>query len=208
MKQRLLPTKTPTKKCCKPARRCNAWRTRNMASRVSVGVGALVCCTFGYPQDSTPPPGQLIPRSFATPVAPASSTAIPHSEPLALPGGNDARLEVGRVELWADGVPVPEGVSQLIHEIEGQPHTVNELYAAVARIEQIYIDGGYFLTRVVIPPQGAVNGGVLKIRVVPGFIEKINADTLPPPVRDRVQAVLAPLMGQRPLLRTDFERRL
>ncbi len=49
--------------------------------------------------------------------------------------------------------------------------------------------------RVVLPAQQLRDGGDVRLRVVDGLVERVDAAALPPEIRGRIEAVLAPWSG-------------
>lgn len=98
------------------------------------------------------------------------------------------------------------------HQIEaplvGKRITVADIFEFADRLQQIYVRAGYPLVRVVILPQEFENSARIKLRVIDGFIEKMDLEALPPAVRGRVAAVLAPLTHKTHLKQADLERQL
>jgi hemolysin activation/secretion protein len=62
--------------------------------------------------------------------------------------------------------------------------------------------------RVVIPSQEFEGSARIKLRVIDGFVERMDLDALASPVRGRVAAVLAPLQRKTHLKQSELERRL
>ena len=90
----------------------------------------------------------------------------------------------------------------------GKRITVADVFEFADKLQQIYARGGYPLARVVILPQELGASARVKLRVIDGFIEKMNLDGLAPQVRQRVAVVLAPLQGKTHLKQSELERRL
>src|SRR3546814_11674392 len=67
---------------------------------------------------------------------------------------------------------------------------------------------GHTLTRVLVPAQDLRDGATLRLVVVEGFIERVDTDRVPPLVRKRVAALLAPLVGRDDVTLPMIERRL
>lgn len=113
----------------------------------------------------------------------------------------DARVEGGFPSLARD-------TEALIAPLRGKRITVEGLYLIADTLETLYREHGYALVRVTVPPQAIVDGGVLRLMVVDGFIERIDVSTLDPAVQRQVLAVLRPLEGRRQLRGDELERRL
>lgn len=64
------------------------------------------------------------------------------------------------------------------------------------------------MTRVVLPQQSLRDGGTLRVEVVNGFIEDVDATSVPDPVRGRVSQVTAPVVDRAGLTLRELERQL
>ena len=67
---------------------------------------------------------------------------------------------------------------------------------------------GYPLVRVVISPQELGKAARVKLRVVDGFVERIDASAIDALVRPRVVAVVGELLNKRHLTQAELERKL
>jgi hemolysin activation/secretion protein len=175
---------------------------------LAVLLGAWPCSLAA--QTALPSAGQLTPQNFAPQIERTpQGIVLPGLPTNAAPAGADKlQLKVGNIAVEGGDAQFAAATEAALAEVRGRQVSVAELYAAAARIERDYAAGGYFLTRVVIPPQTVKPGGTLRLVVVEGFIESISADALAPRVRDRVSAVLAKLVGRKRLTLEEFERAL
>ncbi len=129
------------------------------------------------------------------------------------------------------GAPVPEGADRLfvtvgavriegalpqmeaandgfVTRLTGQRVAVSEIFAATSQLENAYTNAGFVLSRVVLPQQVLRDGGTLRIVVIDGFVESINADKVPEQARDRVVAITRPLIGKKGVRLNEIERAL
>jgi hemolysin activation/secretion protein len=95
-----------------------------------------------------------------------------------------------------------------VDSLAGKRVRVADAYAVAGAVERYYGSRGYFLTRVVIPPQQVRDGGTLTMRVVDGFIESVDVSALPSRIRSRVESMMAELVGKKQLQYPLVERRL
>jgi hemolysin activation/secretion protein len=115
-------------------------------------------------------------------------------------------LEVARFVI-DDAYPDLAGAARRIFApLQNRPVAVDEIRAAAARLQQAYIDRGHMLTRVDLPSLEVPPGGELRIHVVHGFIERIDTDGLPEPVRPLVLRYVAPLVGLRSVTAGMYQR--
>jgi hemolysin activation/secretion protein len=90
----------------------------------------------------------------------------------------------------------------------GKRITVAELFDFANKLQQLYVRADYPLVRVVIVPQKLGTKARVKLRVIDGYVERIDAKAIAPQVRGRVTAVLAPLYDQHHLTQAILERKL
>jgi hemolysin activation/secretion protein len=85
--------------------------------------------------------------------------------------------------------------------------TVAELQDIVQSITNYYRNSGYILSRAVIPPQHVKNG-VVRVRVIEGYIDKVTVVGTPKGSRSIVAAYGRRISKSRPLQVKDMERYL
>lgn len=158
----------------------------------------------------TPSPGQLAPRTLAPEIQRGpTGVGLPQMDGTEAPRGSEAiPLRVGEILVEGGDPALAAATETAIARIRGRTVAVAEVYAAAAAIEQAYAARGYFLTRVVLPPQNVRHGGTLRLRVIEGYIEGVDTTALPAQARSRVDDVLAGITGRRRLPLGEFERRL
>lgn len=129
--------------------------------------------------------------------------------------GLDAPAGAERLQIRLSGVTIEGGRSELAAEQErlrarltGKRIPASELFAAARDLEAAYARAGYVLTRVLLPAQNLRDGGQLRIVIVSGYVERVDASAVPETVRRRVESVLAPLVGKQELRLVDIERQL
>ena len=160
-----------------------------------------------FAQTNVPSPGQLAPKSFS----PEESTPAP---PLTYPERTrptdvvHLKVTVGRFTVESADPELARLAHRILSRLQGHPVQINAIYAAVAEVEQAYVERGHFLTRLVIPPQHVPVGGELRLRVIRGFIQWVDVEGVPQGFRARAEASLAPLVGRTSLTRAQLERAL
>jgi hemolysin activation/secretion protein len=87
--------------------------------------------------------------------------------------------------------------------------TMAEVAQAVNQVSKRYADAGYVFCSVILPKQN-LDGDRLRIVVVEGYVSdvEVQGDIASEGVRERIRAVVSALVGRKPLLRGDLERRL
>ncbi|KQP77403.1 hypothetical protein ASF60_23125 [Methylobacterium sp. Leaf113] len=117
-------------------------------------------------------------------------------------------MRVRSVRIEGDVESLPAKAAAITARLSGRTVPATALFEAARDLEQAYAAAGYALIRVVLPAQRLVNGSDLRLLVVDGFIERVDASALPPEIRERVAAMLAPLVGERGLSLRRLERRI
>lgn len=162
-------------------------------------------------QTNTPSPGQLVPKTFPPEVSPTGPTPeLPGPEPETHSAVDHVQINFGRFAL-DDSHPDPELdaiADHILSPLRNHPVLTRTLYAAIAEVEENYVQRGHFLTRIVIPPQHVPEGGELRLKVIHGFIQWIDLEGIPAGSQTRVAAILAPLVDNPSITRTAFERAL
>lgn len=98
----------------------------------------------------------------------------------------------------------PQDLRAAFAALIGREVTVGELFAAMAALQQKYLDAGYTLSRVDIPEQ-PLAGGIITVRVIEGYAGKVVVD---PALQSSalVQSVAARIARMRPLNTLMLER--
>ncbi|MCP3469110.1 hypothetical protein NLM33_02080 [Bradyrhizobium sp. CCGUVB1N3] len=153
-------------------------------------------------------PSQVTPQELRPPALTGEQTTILPGTSVTAPPAGDRNMTVLLREVLIDGGFAEVASGGMIAGLSGRRVSVTEIYAVVAELERIYNDAGYPLVRVAVPPQHLVDGSVLRLLVIDGFIEAINVDAVPARARSVVAARTAGLVGRRHLRRAELERAL
>lgn len=129
--------------------------------------------------------------------------------------GLDAPMGAERLKVTPSGLVIEGGRPELADEtatidagLKGKTVTGIDLFAAARRLEEAYAKAGFLLVRVSLPPQTIKDGQPLRLVIIDGTVEAVDASALPRAVRGRIEALLAPLVGKAGLTRAELERRL
>lgn len=178
------------------------------------------CCAFflggaalvGQPSAafSQVAPSQLTPQTLrpAAPIAPGEAPPAGPAPLQAPPGAQSLSFVVGRVAIQGEFPELDAETRALVHTVEGHRVTVAQVYEFAYALEQAYARAGYVLVRVIIPPQKLNDRGAVRIVVVDGFVEQVQVNHLPDPVRALISARMASLIGRRHIKLDEIERRL
>ncbi len=129
--------------------------------------------------------------------------------------GTQAPAGSEQIGITLGGVTIEGALPQMaaandrfVARLTGKQIPVSELFDATASLEEAYAGAGFVLARVVLPQQELADGGTLRVVVVDGFIEQIDVQNVPEPVRARIEGVTKPLVGKRGLTQAELERQL
>jgi hemolysin activation/secretion protein len=163
-----------------------------------------------WAQNNGPSPGQLVPKTLPPEATSPPSMAVPVPE---RPSDIDTEvadldLTVSRFTLADAGPTLAALAERKLGPLRAHKVRVDAIYAAIAELEQTYVDQGHFLTRIMIPPQHVADRGELHLQVIHGFIQWLDLDEVPEAVRVRVSSILTPLVNNPRITRAQFERAL
>lgn len=154
-------------------------------------------------------PSRVTPESLRPPPSPPPTIEVPSGAPTQAPPAA-ANLSVTVGQFAVEGT-FPEFQSQtaaLLDPLRGKRLTVAQIYEAAASLEHAYAAADYVLARVVVPAQKLVDGGVVRLVVVDGVVERVDVSAVPERLRDVVAARMAPVVGKPHLMLDEIERRL
>lgn len=177
-----------------------------MAICAGLGVGSFA----GWARAQVTAPSQLTPQDLRPPALTGEqATVLPGASVAAPPAGNRSMTVLLReVRIGGEFVEVAAAGRTLTTGLSGRRISVTDIYAVASGLERLYHEAGYPLVRVAVPPQRLVDGGVLQLLVIDGFIETINVDAVPSRARSVVAARTAQLVGRRHLRLAELERAL
>jgi hemolysin activation/secretion protein len=174
-------------------------------------VGWLLLCAPALAQlgPNVPAPSQVAPPVIRPPVG-GGHIAIPQ-----VPAGAQIPAQAKQLKFKLLGFSITgefEEFTEQRKELEtglvGKTITVAQVFEFADQLQQIYAKAGYPLVRVVLLPQEFEGAATIKLKVIDGFVERLDLDALAWQVRGRVAAVLAPLQNRTHLTQADLERQL
>jgi hemolysin activation/secretion protein len=153
---------------------------------------------------------QVTPETFAPPQQRLQGALVFSGEPglAAPPGAEELSITLRDVAVEGTLPGLEAETAALRQRLTRGVIPASELFEAAAELEQAYVNSGYPLARVVLPAQELRDGGVLRLAVVDGFVERIDYSAVPEEVRARLQVLTEPLVGQRGLTLSELERRI
>ena len=139
---------------------------------------------------------------------PAAEIAIPEIAPSRPPAGADKiRFVLRGLDIeGATAYPHAE-LEQLYSEFLQKEVTLAQVYDFAAEIQRMYRRDGFFLTRVILPPQTATEGR-LRILVIEGYISDIHLQGDIGPVKKKAEQYLSHVLGEKPIKLETLERAL
>lgn len=182
---------------------------RVVTGRAAIAFASVLLCVGPLPL-SAQSASEITPSTFA-PDAQRLRGAVVFSGERGTrppPGAEKLLINLSGVTINGSLPQMAEANSATQARLSGKTITVAEIFNAASDLENAYAQEGFVLARVVLPAQELRDGGRLRIEVVDGFVEAIDTSTVPEPVRSRIEAITAPLVGQRSLRLPELERQL
>lgn len=152
------------------------------------------------PEQPTSKPEELL--QVTTPENPPPSTATPTD-----PSSEEPKL-VKKIEVKGSTIFNSEQLSKLTSPVEGKIASLEELRQVADAITQLYWGRGYLTSRaILVYPDPAISEGVIQIRVIESYVEKIEIEGTkrinPNYVRSRIALGI-----RKPLATGDIEEQL
>ncbi|ABS61691.1 Polypeptide-transport-associated domain protein ShlB-type [Parvibaculum lavamentivorans DS-1] len=162
----------------------------------------------GVPPLSAPSPGTVL--SPPPPSPELQRREVPElREDLGLPDGSEKVLNfrVSSVRVVGATVIDEKVLSAQFDPLLNRQITAADLRSALDRTNALYTEAGYALGRAFVPVQ-VLQGGVLIVRVVEGYIGEIQIDAADPAVRKMVEGFSRRIVAEQPLRTASLERYL
>lgn len=171
---------------------------------LACGLPAHSLLAQGVPPLSQIPPGQQIEPGLSE-----NRFDFTIGGALAAPAGAESvKIGVGSITLDGGFNPVASGTLALLPK-PGSEVSLKDIYVIAATIQQAYITAGYPLVRVFVPVQKLdQKNAQITLKVISGYIGKVQTDSLDPKIRRVVARFLDPLTGKENLTAAMLERRL
>lgn len=111
---------------------------------------------------------------------------------------DDLQFNVNEVDFDGNDVFTDAALQEYFATLINRPVSLPELNEVVETIEDKYKQAGYFLSRVYIPPQTLENG-VLKVKVIEGFLSELFVEGGTAGNRAKINEVTEGLVNKKPL---------
>lgn len=159
---------------------------------------------------TVPSPSQVAPTTIpATPPTPAR-IMLPQVEAGAAipPGAKALKFHLTGFAVEGEFTELTAARKSLEAPFVGRQVSVAQVFEFATALQAAYVNAGYPLVRVVVSPQELGTAATIRLRVVDGFVERIDAGAIGERARGQVLAVVSSLVGKRHLTQAELERRL
>jgi hemolysin activation/secretion protein len=176
---------------------------------LAVALGGMLLPGVSALAQTVPAPSQVAPP--AIPPAPGGGRIVLPQVPAGAqipPQARQLRFKLTGFDISGEFEELVAARRTIAAPLIGKRVTVADVFEFADKLQQIYVRAGYTLVRVVILPQEFEGSARIKLRVIDGYIEKMDLDTLPAQVRERVTRVLEPLLRKHRLTQAELERQL
>ena len=135
---------------------------------------------------------------------PPSIEFAPQTAP---PGSEEVRFVLQDVVFQGATVFDAEDFRPFYAELIGQEISLAQMYDIARQATVLYRQEGYILSLVIVPPQ-TIEGGVVQLQVIEGFIDSVIIEGDAGGSPERVQAIADQIARERPLTAATLERYL
>ena len=120
-----------------------------------------------------------------------------------------ASIEFQLTDITLDGAVAiqPSVLRSLYADRLGETLQLSEIFKIARAITKVYAEAGYPLSLAYVPIQ-EIENGVVRIRVIEGFIGEIDVSDAPARVRPHLRRLAAKITEERPLTQRSLERYL
>lgn len=153
-------------------------------------------------------PGQVQKRFEAPAVPKAPSAPIAAPRPGAAPveiEERGQRFVLSSVVIEGTTVFDQAALAPLYEDYLAREISLADVEKILAAITKKYRDAGYFLSQAVAPPQ-SVGLGILRIRIIEGYVERVELGGADPGRRSLLQAMAGKITAERPLRLATLQR--
>jgi hemolysin activation/secretion protein len=152
------------------------------------------------PGRNVPPPGPPSPPEFEFNIPSPRRGPVPRAV-------DSITFDVTNIKVVGATVFPPEAFEPFIKPLVGAQAKLSDIIGVADKIEAMYREHGYVLTRAFLPPQ-TVTSGVFQINVGEGFVKAGSVTGGDEASRQRVESYIAPVTTERPTKIDTMERGL
>ena len=173
--------------------------------------GVSAFCVLALPQTGlAQTASEITPESFQPPQIRLQGAVVFTGEPgvQAPPGSENLSISIADVNL-VDAFPeLADANAAYQTRLTRGRIAVSEIFDATSDLEAAYARAGFVLARIVLPVQRLSDGGSLRVLVVDGFVETVEAPQAPTEVRERLEEVTDRIVDKPGLTLRELERAL
>jgi len=154
-------------------------------------------------------PGQIQKRikTPTAPRAPVGEITLPEPGPAPGAAGSAAKFVLVGVEITGSTIYPPAQLSFAYEAFLAKEISLKEVGKILASLTAKYRGDGYILSRAFAPPQN-VEGGILRIQIIEGFVEQVEFTGAKPGGARLLRGFADIIKAQRPLRLAALERNL
>ena len=173
------------------------------------GVTSVALTGGAYGQVQATSPSQQPPGELAGDLTNETVFSLPQVRGVTAPNGaEDTRFVLGNILLEGGQDSLNARALQAAPQA-GINLTIEELFEYAGLVQQLYLEAGYPLARVIVPAQDIQpEGGDFRIQIVNGYIDRIDTSALSEKVSGQVKKMLSPLVGNDTVTAAELERRV
>lgn len=143
-----------------------------------------------------------VPKSNAKAFVPGQRNLI------APDGAEQIRFELQELEVIDANAVSTEVLATAYEQYFGKQVSLTDLYVIANQITTLYRNNGYVLSQAIVPAQEINASGVAKIRVVEGYINRIDVTGIDDKKQARIKKITDKIRQSQPLHAKDLERYL
>lgn len=117
------------------------------------------------------------------------------------------KLKLNRVDIDGVSVFAENEIESIYSDSLGKEITLAEVYQFAEKITAYYGNQGYLLSRAIVPPQ-QINNGIVKIKVIEGYIDEVIVEGVDGVRPEIFNHVIAQIKASKPLHADVLERYL
>ena len=164
---------------------------------------------FGVPASVQPERQSPLPDTRPAYTKPEPNVEqTPQAQPTLDESAAKVKFVLKKLILKGNTVFSTEELSPIYESMIGKEITLIDLQGVAQQIEKYYLEHGYILTRVFIPPQEIDKSGVVTMEIVEGYIDKFLIDGHSKGVTTAIEQYLTEVLEDKPLRLTTLERAL
>lgn len=141
------------------------------------------------------------------PLAPSVPEVPLGAESRAPDGAEQIRFPLTRIEVEGATAYTDAALQPVVAPRYGTTVSLADIYDLAAEIQRRYREDGYFLSRVIVPPQHIADGRV-RLEVIEGYVDTIEVQGDIGPVASLLNDYLRAVKNERPLRLATLERSL